>query len=381
MNTKQQATDLILSVLPKDILTLSNLFTLNNKQLFLVGGCIRDSFFDKTPKDFDVCTDALPNTIIDLLKSVNIKCELRGADFGVVVACMDEDIEISSFRSDTDSGTGNNKETIVTLGVTIEDDVKRRDLTINGLFLNLQTNEIIDLVGGIDDLNNGIIRAIGNPIERFKEDNLRKLRAVRFASRLGFEIETETLKAIQLDPSLNVSSERIVNELTTSFNSAKTVEIFINILLDINLLNTIFNDFLINNNETIICKQTNVCSLNTLFASILINDFDLSKRLIEHNFSVDVANSVALLLKLENDLKNKTLINPILINRQFKSTNLTTSELCTFFKNDTKLVTWLFNFKHEDGLSEKLMKQGIKGKDLGDTLRKIAIGRMIIENK
>lgn len=375
----ENATNFLLSCLPTDIRTLSELFTQNDKELFLVGGCVRDAFFDITPKDFDVCTNALPDTILSILKNANIKCELRGVDFGVVVAQMNEEIEIATFRSDIDSGSGSNKETKVVLGVSIEDDVKRRDLTINGLFMNLHTNQIIDLVGGVDDLMSGIIRTIGNPFDRFKEDNLRKLRCIRFASRLGFTIHKNTLDAIIADPSLNVSGERIVNELTNAFNKKISAQMLLQNLIDSTLLFEIFKDFTLKSDDEIFMDVFKCSTLNTFLTSFIVFSDDLDKKLVDAKFSSHTALSVKFLSVLDVALFHGDIIDPTWFTSKIKSTDLTLDEIVGFFPGSRKLLTWLFNFKHEEGLSEKLMTQGFKGKDLGDKLKEIAIERMQTE--
>lgn len=378
--TKQEATTKILSVLPLDIKILSQLFSDNGFKLFLVGGCVRDAFLNKNPKDFDVCTDASPEQIVSILKAGNITFQLQGEHFGVVVARMSEDIEIATFRTDISQDTGSNKDTIVKFGATIEEDVLRRDLTINALFLDLQTETIIDLVGGEQDLINGIIRAVGNPVERFAEDNLRKLRVVRFASRLGFKIHGDTLNAIMSNPSLNVSGERTVNELTNAFKGAQSPKLLMQILIDTKLLTQIFDGLLFTNNTFVITKRLENCiTLNTFLSSFLPFNDKLASKLVAMKFSSDTANSVQFLTALDLLLQHNESIDPTWFKTKIKSTDLTLDEMTTFFDSDINLITWLFNFKHEDGLSEKLMEQGITGKELGLKLKAIAFYRMLKE--
>jgi poly(A) polymerase len=149
-----------------------------------------------------------------------------GAKFGVVVVVQEPDlsndakapstmVEVATFRSDVGYSDGRHPDQVV-YASTPQEDVQRRDFTINGLLLDPQTNEILDFVGGRDDLRAGIIRAIGRPEERFREDKLRMLRAIRFAARFGYAIEPETMRAIQLlAPEIQqVSAERLRDELT-----------------------------------------------------------------------------------------------------------------------------------------------------------------------
>ncbi len=354
----------LIKILPNDIKMLSNFFQLENKKLYLVGGCIRDIFLNKAPKDFDVCTDALPDEVIAILEKYNIKYNLQGEHFAVVVAKMaDGDYEIATFRKD-EKVEGNNRHPKVTLGVTIEDDVRRRDFTINGLFMDLQTRTIIDLVGGISDLLNKIVRCIGDPAERFEEDHLRKLRAIRFAARLGFEIHEETWMRIYLKPELNISGERIVNELTTAWNTAKDQDELIYLLYSTRLLYEIFNKFSIKDLPDIDLKR--ITSLTTFIAAIL-NEFesDVRKKLVNMNFPLKIATGVEFLNSGESIDETK----PLNFLNKRKSTDLTDSEI-SIYNNETFAINWLINFQPDPKLSETLMSQGITGKELGDKIHK-----------
>jgi poly(A) polymerase len=199
-------------------------------QAFLVGGCVRDILLGHEPADYDVCTDATPEQVLRIFpRSLTV-----GAKFGVVIVVEDSQVdalpagagsasdpvapvqvEVATFRSDIGYSDGRHPDSVV-LAKSPEQDVKRRDFTINALLMNPETNEVLDFVGGREDLRAGIIRAIGDPVERFREDKLRMVRAVRFASRLHYEIEPKTFRAIQdLAPEIGqVSPERLRDELT-----------------------------------------------------------------------------------------------------------------------------------------------------------------------
>ena len=199
-------------------------------QAFLVGGCVRDILLGHEPADYDVCTDATPEQVLRVFpRSLTV-----GAKFGVVIVAEDSQadalpagagsasdlaapvqVEVATFRSDIGYSDGRHPDSVV-LAKTPQEDVKRRDFTINALLMNPETNEVLDFVGGREDLRAGIIRAIGDPVERFREDKLRMVRAVRFASRLHYEIEPKTFRAIQdLAPEIGqVSPERLRDELT-----------------------------------------------------------------------------------------------------------------------------------------------------------------------
>ena len=176
----------------------------------LAGGCVRDLLLGRPPKDFDVATDAPPNRVRELFPNT----QAVGAAFGVIlVRHRGSQIEVATFRTDLEYRDGRRPEGVVFS--TPPQDAARRDFTINGLFLDPVTGEVIDYVGGKSDLAARQIRAIGHPAERFAEDHLRLLRAVRFAARLGFEIEPATAAAIVSHGHelVRISPERVADEL------------------------------------------------------------------------------------------------------------------------------------------------------------------------
>jgi len=181
-------------------------------QAFLVGGCVRDILLRRNPTDFDVATNATPQEVLQLFPhGLDV-----GAQFGVVLIRHDSlKVEVATFRSDVGYSDGRHPDQVV-YSQTPEEDVQRRDFTINGLLMRHDTGEVLDIVGGRADLAARIIRAIGDPSRRFAEDKLRMLRAVRFAARFGYTIEPATFAAIRTHASeINiVSAERIREELT-----------------------------------------------------------------------------------------------------------------------------------------------------------------------
>lgn len=186
-------------------------------QAYLVGGCVRDILLKREPEDYDVSTDATPDRVQQLFPhSLTV-----GAQFGVIIVLEDSrssgsaQVEVATFRSDVGYSDGRHPDRVV-YAATPQQDVQRRDFTINALLLDPESNEVLDFVGGRDDLAAGIIRAIGRPEERFREDKLRMIRAVRFAARFRYAIEVGTFGAIKkLAPEVRqVSAERIRDELT-----------------------------------------------------------------------------------------------------------------------------------------------------------------------
>jgi tRNA nucleotidyltransferase/poly(A) polymerase len=181
-------------------------------QALLVGGCVRDILLNREPADFDVTTDAPPERVLLLFPgSVGV-----GAQFGVVLvpreACK---VEVATFRADVGYSDGRHPDRVV-YSETPEEDVARRDFTINGLLMRHDSGEVLDYVGGQNDLQARLVRAIGDPQRRFTEDKLRMLRAIRFAARFEYSIEPATFAAIQrLASEIHVvSAERVREELT-----------------------------------------------------------------------------------------------------------------------------------------------------------------------
>lgn len=179
---------------------------------WFVGGCVRDLLLARDPKDFDVATSAPPSELLRLFPNAG----RIGAHFGVVLVHTDAaHVEVATFRSDLDYTDGRRPDA-VRFETDPEQDVLRRDFTINALLLDPFTGELRDYVGGRADLEARVIRAIGDPARRFHEDQLRLLRAVRFAARLGFTIEPATFAAMRtLAPAIHsVSAERIRDEIS-----------------------------------------------------------------------------------------------------------------------------------------------------------------------
>lgn len=183
----------------------------NGFECYLVGGSVRDLILGFDIYDYDFATNARPEQVMKLFKRVIPTGVKHGT---VTVLVQDMEFEVTTYRADGKYFDGRRPETVY-FASSLEEDVTRRDFTINGLALDIRTNEIIDHVNGLEDIKDGIIRTIGNPDERFKEDGLRTYRACRLASKLKFTIEDKTLNSISqaLDVAAKVSVERIRDEL------------------------------------------------------------------------------------------------------------------------------------------------------------------------
>ena len=182
---------------------------------FWVGGCVRDFLIGREPQDFDIATDAKPEQVEKLFR----KTIPVGKKFGVIIVVEGgQQFQVATFRAEADYQDGRRPEKIIFANA--EADASRRDFTVNGLFYDPLTEKIHDWVGGEKDLRAKIIRTIGAPEERFGEDHLRMLRAVRFAAQLNFEIEPKTFSAIQtLAPKIKIiSAERVRDELMKLFS-------------------------------------------------------------------------------------------------------------------------------------------------------------------
>ena len=179
-------------------------------EAYVVGGCVRDSILDRVPGDWDITTSALPEQVKELFhRTVD-----TGIQHGTVTVMMGkEGFEVTTYRVDGEYHDGRHPDA-VTFTRSLEEDLKRRDFTINAMAYHPE-HGLVDLFGGMEDINRKIIRCVGDPVERFTEDALRMLRAVRFSAQLGFTVEENTKAALaRMSGNLeHVSAERIQTEL------------------------------------------------------------------------------------------------------------------------------------------------------------------------
>ena len=209
----------------------------NGHEAYLVGGCVRDLLLGRAPKDWDVATDALP----DRIEALFPKTVAVGKAFGIIAVVCDDGsmVEVATYRADSPYADGRHPGSVAFTNAN--EDARRRDFTVNALFLDPATGEIRDFVGARADLEARVIRAIGDPEMRFAEDHLRLLRAVRFAAVLGFAIEPATFAAIQkLAPNIHrISAERIRDELFRLLTEAPRAGAALQLLRDAGLLKEI----------------------------------------------------------------------------------------------------------------------------------------------
>lgn len=184
-------------------------------ECYLVGGSVRDLVMKKVPKEYDFTTNAEPKQVKKLFRTVID----TGINHGTVTIVLDKvNYEVTTYRIDKDYIDGRRPEH-VEFGTTLHEDLKRRDFTMNALAYDLQSGQLVDEHSGIEDIQKKLIRTIGNPIQRFSEDGLRPIRALRFASTLNFSIEDETKLAIQKTKHITqkISLERFQDEILKSF--------------------------------------------------------------------------------------------------------------------------------------------------------------------
>lgn len=207
----------------KTALTIVKMLQDAGYETYFAGGCVRDILLKREPQDYDIVTAAKPDTIEDLLeKTIPI-----GKQFGVIMAIVDDHkFEIATFREDSTGSDGRRPHEI--FFKSAKEDALRRDFTINGMFYDPVTKKTIDYVGGEDDIKEGVIRFIGTPEQRIKEDHLRMLRAIRFKNTFGFQYEPKTFQAIKKHSKLvsKLSSERVRDELNKIIQLKDVIDAF-----------------------------------------------------------------------------------------------------------------------------------------------------------
>jgi tRNA nucleotidyltransferase/poly(A) polymerase len=226
---------------------LARRLTAAGHEALFAGGCVRDKLLGREPKDFDIATSARPNEVLRIFPGSN---EV-GAHFGVVIAKhAGHHVEIATFRTDGSYKDGRRPEAVTFS--TSDEDAHRRDFTVNGLFENPETGEVIDHVGGMADLRAGVLRSVGDPMARFTEDALRLLRAVRFSTVLDFTLAPETRSALGECSSLldKISPERIRDEFSKILTAPRR-RAGVELLVETGLMAHIVPEFL----DTLGCDQ------------------------------------------------------------------------------------------------------------------------------
>lgn len=213
--------------IPKEVQYVSDTLEKAGYEAYLIGGCVRDILIGKIPKDWDITSNAHPDDIEALFPETY--CNNDYGTVGVVIDDAEDTtlkvIEVTPYRSESGYTDARRPDT-VTFGVSLEEDLKRRDFTVNAIAYSLKKEKIIDLFDGLGDIEKKRLKTVGNPDERFAEDALRMMRAVRLASELNFAIETETLNSIAKNSNnlSRISTERIAEEFMRVINSAAPMQ-------------------------------------------------------------------------------------------------------------------------------------------------------------
>jgi tRNA nucleotidyltransferase/poly(A) polymerase len=362
----------ISSQIPKSIFDLNFMFKESGKELYLVGGSVRDYLIGKKIKDFDLTTNATPDEILQIVGD-KYKTNLLGESFGVIVVYtpdQPEGIEIATFRSDIyDGKLGQTRNPDIQFS-TIDEDVKRRDLSINGLFYDIENKKIIDLVGGIDDIKNKIVRMIGDPDLRIKEDPLRILRCIRFAYRYDFEIHDETSESIKNNKtSLNIiTRERIWDEIKKAHSYDKDFINYLNLISELKVWSNIFLGSTVN--EKHLKTNTIEIIVANLFRDENTNSLE-SKLVQSYKIPLDLTRKSIFLINFLNfkpedvfDIYKKKIqcgIDDVVINEWLKLNNI----------NDK----WYQKFlRYKPSISSTdLMNKGFKGSELGKEIKRLEI--------
>lgn len=352
---------------PEDIMNIKNLLKNKGHKLFVVGGAVRDALLKKIPKDFDLATDALPDSIQAILHPFYKTLEV-GKDFGVInVLTPTGEYEIATFRKDI--GKGRRPDAVEF--TTIDQDVKRRDLTINALFYDIDTEEVVDLVGGIEDLKNGVVRTVGSAEERFDEDKLRILRAIRFTGRFGSDLDPAVDAALRKDSDLShISGERIRDEFIKGIKSAKSVKHFLELLQRYNLFQWIFGPLLVKEKGMQSLDLIEERDVPVLLAYLLIdNNVDVIKKELNNlKYSTDEVAQISFLVSFskftpEEVFKfKKAQANSKLSDEQIR-------KFAQWMRMDMKLIDAFLKFK-TTVTGQELIAQGFTGKALGAEMEK-----------
>ena len=368
-------------ILPDDIYQIKKEFDKAGKKLYVVGGAVRDLYQNRKPHDIDLVTDAQPEESLKILRNKFNVSDQQGKSFGVLRIFTEAEpagYELATFRKDISKGRDTKGDDVkVEIGnhITIDDDVKRRDLTQNALFYDIDKEEIVDLVGGVDDINSNIISAVGEASERFIEDRLRILRVFRFASRNQSKISQSTIDAIVKDKRLrnvspidDVSQERIVEEFVkavdwaSDHNKIEALHFYLESLEKYGIFDEMFPSLDININDI------DTFDIIIIFALLFRdNDIDrLRSKLSKYKFPNDIADTACFLLKFRDHLENINKIPSLYKEKiRFHVTDATILEFAKLYDFNVDYLNAFLKFEPVKVDTDELIKLGLKGAAIG----------------
>lgn len=341
-------------------------------------------YLGKIPHDIDLVTDSEPEESKKILKDFNVSDE-QGKNFGVLRIYTESEplgYELAVFRKDISRGRdtkGDTQKVEIGNHITIEDDVRRRDLTQNALFYDIDKGEIIDFVGGINDIDNNIISAVGNASERFNEDRLRILRTIRFSARNRSKISKSTIDAIENDKRLrnissidDVSQERIVEEFEKSVewskknNNIDSLHYYLYLLDKYELFDEMFPGLNIN------IDDINTFDLILIYALLFRNN-DTSKlkvKMPEYKISSKYWKPACFLLILIKEIDNLDRLEYLYKEKKrYDVDNKTISEFAKIINFNNKYLKAFLKYETTVN-AEELMGIGFKGSELGAEIKK-----------
>ena len=355
--------------LPKEIEQLADIFTKNGKKLYVVGGWIRDKLMGLDPLDIDLSTDSLPDETISFLRG-KYRIDFVGKAFGVIIVHLgDMKIEIASFRKDISIG----RHPEIKLGVSIEDDVKRRDLTISAIFYDIKEGKIVDLVGGVNDIKNRIIRMVGNPTDRLNEDQLRSLRVIRFACRYDFTIDENTFISLKQNTDLSkISKERVWEEIYKSYKQCGDRFVnYLNYFTKLDIWNQVFPNMEINT-SIIECSSLDIYLAN-LFKLNNVNNFSAfqTKLVQKYLIPIEIARVVTFLIWFQG-FSPENVMEFYSKRNNYNISDNTIKEWIVISNLKEKKYTSFIKYKPTTS-SQDLMNQGFTGASLGKKIKELEI--------
>lgn len=350
--------------LPDNVIELSGVFQNGGFELYVVGGAVRDMILGKEPKDYDLVSDATPDEVEEMLAG-KYRTIPTGKAFGIITVVMPdgEEYEIAKYREDL--GGGRRPEGGVRFS-TIDQDVKRRDLTINALYYDIAKQEIIDYVGGVGDIKTGNVKTVGSAEERFGEDRLRILRAVRFAARFGSQLDKGIQDALEKDNSLEgISKERIRDEFLKGIESAQSVVKFLETLDRFGLLSQILEGLDYDKVDFIEESDSIILLANLLKGNAAT---EVRARLAAQRYTLEEISKITFLVLFRSFDPSVA----VRMKKLEKISGVTEGQIRKFARwnsMDMKTVEAFLKFVFSVS-SEELMSQGYKGRELGQEIER-----------